>query len=207
MADQKSTSITLLGRVQQNDPRAWQTLVDLYTGYIRALLIRNHCRPDDLDDLMQDVLITLARKIPDFQPHEHKGAFRGWLKAIVRSKTVDAHRRNKGNPSGDGGTDAQIRMQSISDPVAPDEFLEDDSDPQVQSALRSLYQRAMELVRAETDPRTWGIFLRVSVENEPAVEVARELGLSAASIRMAKSRILRRLREILGEPLGEDSAS
>lgn len=206
MADQKSTSITLLGRVQQNDPRAWQTLVDLYTGYIRALLIRNHCRPDDLDDLMQDVLITLARKIPDFQPHEHKGAFRGWLKAIVRSKAVDAHRRNKGNPSADGGTDAQIRMQSISDPVAPDEFLEDDFDPQVQSALRSLYQRAMELVQAESDPRTWTIFLRVAVENEPAAEVARELGISAASIRMAKSRILRRLREIVGEPLDEESA-
>jgi len=205
MADQSTTSPTLLGRVQQNDPRAWQTLVDLYTGYIRALLIRNSCRPDDLDDLTQDVLVTLARKIPDFRPHEHKGAFRGWLKTVVRSKAVDAYRRNQGTPSGDGGTEARIRMQEISDPVAAEATCHEDDDPQEQSALRNLYQRAMDLVQAECDPSTWNIFYRVVVGHEPATEIARELGVSSASIRMAKSRILRRLREVVGEPLDETS--
>ncbi len=205
MADYSTTSPTLLGRVQQNDAQAWQTLINLYTDYIRTLLIRNHCRPGDLDDLTQDVLVTLARKIPDFRPHEHKGAFRGWLKSIIRSKVVDAYRRTSGSPPAEGGTAARIMLQEIPDPTDSDLDPPDDADPLEQSALKSLYQRAMTLVQAECDPRTWQIFYRVVVEHESAAEIGRELGISAASIRMAKSRILRRLREIVGEPLDEDS--
>lgn len=201
MTNHTSTSPTLLGRVQQNDPRAWQTLVDLYSDYIRALLLRNHCQADELDDLTQDVLVTLARKIPDFRPQEHKGAFRGWLKTIVRSKAVDAYRRNKGNPTAEGGTEARIRLQEISVPIESMPDVEEDSDPQEQTALKRLYLRAMKLVQAECDPRTWQMFYQVVVENKPAAELARETGVSAASIRMAKSRILRRMREIVGEPL------
>lgn len=207
MTDQSTTSPTLLGRVQQNEAQAWQTLVDLYSGYIRALLLRNQCRPDDLDDLTQDVLMTLARKIPDFRPQEHKGAFRGWLKSIVRSKSIDAYRQNQRSPAADGGTEGQIRMNELSDSNDASAEALDDSDPQEQSALRSLYQRAMRLVEAECDPRTWQIFYRVVVKHEQAAMVAKELGISAASIRMSKSRIIRRLREIVGEPLADDSSS
>ena len=53
--------------------------------------------------------------------------------------------------------------------------------------------------RAEFEERTWQAFWRVTVEGQDTAEVAAQLGISANGVRQAKSRVLRRLREELGE--------
>jgi RNA polymerase sigma-70 factor (ECF subfamily) len=62
-----------------------------------------------------------------------------------------------------------------------------------------LYRRALELVRAEFEPRTWELFWLTAVEGRPPVDVAAERGLTPAAVRQAKSRVLRRLREEVGD--------
>jgi RNA polymerase sigma-70 factor (ECF subfamily) len=62
-----------------------------------------------------------------------------------------------------------------------------------------LLHRAMEMVKAEFEPRTWNAFWRSAIENEPTAEIGAHLGITANSVRQAKSRVLRRLREELGE--------
>ena len=59
--------------------------------------------------------------------------------------------------------------------------------------------RALELVRAEFEPRSWGAFWRVEIDKQTAKDVAEELGMTPAAVRMAKSRVLRRVREELGD--------
>jgi RNA polymerase sigma-70 factor, ECF subfamily len=61
--------------------------------------------------------------------------------------------------------------------------------------------RALELVRRDFADQTWEAFWRVTVAGQPAAEAAAELGTSVADIRQAKSRVLRRLREELGDLL------
>ena len=59
--------------------------------------------------------------------------------------------------------------------------------------------RALELIRAEFEERTWQAFWRSAVEQQSTAEIAADLRLSPASVRQAKSRVLRRLRAILGD--------
>jgi RNA polymerase sigma-70 factor (ECF subfamily) len=56
-------------------------------------------------------------------------------------------------------------------------------------------------VRDEFEERTWQAFWLTAVEGRPADDVAADLGVSAAAVRKAKSRVLHRLKEELGELL------
>ncbi len=57
----------------------------------------------------------------------------------------------------------------------------------------------MDMVRSEFEERTWNAFWRSAVEDEPTSEIAESLGITANGVRQAKSRVLRRLGQELGE--------
>ena len=69
-----------------------------------------------------------------------------------------------------------------------------------QQADRGLFGRAVSLIRDEFEPRTWQAFWLTAVEGRTPTEVSAELGMSPGAVRVAKSRVLQRLREELGEP-------
>jgi RNA polymerase sigma-70 factor (ECF subfamily) len=56
-------------------------------------------------------------------------------------------------------------------------------------------------VRGEIEPRTWEAFWRTAVDGRPPAHLAAELGMTAAAIRQAKSRVLRRLKREVGDLL------
>ena len=64
-------------------------------------------------------------------------------------------------------------------------------------AEKILSQRAVELVRAEFEQRTWEAWWKTAVEGRPAADVAAEMDMSLAAVYKAKSRVLLRLRQEL----------
>src|SRR5437870_2279853 len=80
------TSASLLDRLRR--PKAgeadWRRLVDLYTPLIRGWLRRHaDLPPGDADDVVQDVLAVVVRRLPDFEHNQRTGAFRAWLRTIT----------------------------------------------------------------------------------------------------------------------------
>src|SRR5262249_39301537 len=107
------------------------------------------------------------------------------------------HARKRSEPAV-GGTDLQKRLEQVPAPADdednnPLELSENPDD------ITGLYRRALSQVKQEFENRTWTAFWRVTVENRLPVEVAAELGITANAVRQAKSRVLRRLREEMGE--------
>ena len=107
---------------------------------------------------------------------------------------LDLYRRRRNTPFAEGGTDAQLRFQDLAQQEAP-------LDEEPQEQVTGLYQRALELVRSEFEERTWQAFWRAAVDCHSPADIAAELGISAAGVRKAKSRVLRRLREEVGDLL------
>jgi RNA polymerase sigma-70 factor (ECF subfamily) len=62
---------------------------------------------------------------------------------------------------------------------------------------RSLFQRAAERVRAEVHETTWQAFWETSVVGTPPVEAARKLKMTPGAVRVAKCRVLARLRALV----------
>ena len=67
------------------------------------------------------------------------------------------------------------------------------------AAQCGLFARALNLIRAEFQESTWEAFWRTTVEDQPAKDVAADLGISPGAVRVAKCRVLQRLREELGD--------
>jgi RNA polymerase sigma-70 factor (ECF subfamily) len=186
------TPRSLIDRARANDPAAWEALVDLY-----APLAHRWCRhwglhDADTADVLQDVFLAVAAHLAGFKKDRTGDTFRGWLRVILRNKVHDHFRRLGREPGGEGGTEAQLRFARLSEP----ELADDDSD---ELAERQLLRRCCDLIRAEFHERTWQAFWATAVEGRPAPDVAAELGMSPVGVRVAKSRVLQRLREALGD--------
>jgi RNA polymerase sigma-70 factor (ECF subfamily) len=62
---------------------------------------------------------------------------------------------------------------------------------------RALFKRAADQVRAEVEPQTWQAFWETGVVGTSPAKAAQKLGMSAGGIRVAKCRVLARLRAVV----------
>jgi RNA polymerase sigma-70 factor, ECF subfamily len=191
--DASSTSLTLLERVRANDADAWSRLVRLYTPMIRYWCLRAGLRETDVDDVVQDVCRSALSGLATFRRDRVGDTFRGWLRAITRNALALHFRRDGQFPPASGGSEAFARLQEIADP----RFDLPDDDPL--SELQGLHGRALELVRGEFEERTWQMFWAAVVDDRAPADVAAQFGVTSVAVRKAKSRVLRRLREVIGE--------
>jgi RNA polymerase sigma-70 factor (ECF subfamily) len=191
-----ATRSSLLLRTRQRDGAAWGELIELY-----GPLIVHWCRQCRIDshsaaDCMQEVFASVAVAIETFQPTRETGSFRAWLWTITRRKVLDHLRKVRGSPEAAGGSTALGLLQQVID---PDAFF--DEEPSGENQIQQLTHRALTQVRSEFEDRTWQAFWRCVVDGISTDQVADELGLSSASVRQSRSRILRRLRQQLGDLL------
>ena len=195
-----STSRSLLARARARDPEAWERLVTLYAPYVFQTCRRAHLSPEDTADIFQEVFQTAFRKLDQFRREKRRDTFRGWLRVIARNKVNDHFRRRQGEPRGaraQGGTEFQIRLSEVR---APQADLESDVDPATEErAETQLLQRALERIRPHFRSQTWRAFLGTVVDGRSAPDVAHDLGMSSGAVRVAKSRVLQRLRTELGD--------
>lgn len=142
-------------------------------------------------DVVQDVFAAVARGIGRFEREKATGSFRSWLATITRNKVRDHYRQLARRQQAAGGTDAWLQLEQQA------ECLE--STICHQSMQSPLARQALEQVRAEFEPNTWQAFWLSTIEQQSAAQVAEFVGISAASVYQAKSRVLRRLRQQLAE--------
>jgi RNA polymerase sigma-70 factor (ECF subfamily) len=192
MAAETPTSWTLLDRLRGQEADAWSRLLHLYGPLVQSWCRCWHIHGPDAEDVVQEVFQAVSAGISTFRHDRPDDTFRGWLKGIARHKMLDWRRRRQQQVPASGGTEANALIQQLTDPI--DEIPADDP-----AELRGLYRRALELVRGEFEAKTWQAFWRVTVDGVPTAVVSQELELSTSAVRMAKSRILRRLREEIGD--------
>jgi RNA polymerase sigma-70 factor (ECF subfamily) len=190
------TSTTLLAQAKAGDAAAWARLEFLYTPLVRWWCRRQGVnRPQDVEDVTQEVFATVARRIGGFAKGE-AGSFRSWLYTITRHKAGDHYRRRRAEPPAPGGSEAQARLEET-----PEAASDSSSDDQAVSERTILVRRALELVRPEFQPRTWEAAWRVMVESQRPADVGAALAMTAGAVHTAKSRVLGRLRALLADLL------
>lgn len=198
-----ATRLSLISRIRVNDAQAWQELVDLYWPLVAFWCRKRGIADADVSDIVQDVFFAVCRALDGYQPDKTSGCFRSWLWTIARHKIIDVLRRSHRIPDARGGSTAmlatnQIPQDETGEVVEPPLEL-DTSEPSERDQYGLLAKRALRIVQSEFEPKTWQAFWRSTVDGIPVAVVAKELDLSAASIRKYRSRVLRRLREQLGE--------
>ncbi len=186
------TRRSLLLRAQTGEENAWRDLTDLYRPLIIGWLNRQGVPAVDLEDLSQDVLLSVVKHLPTFEHSGHRGAFRSWIRAIVCSRTIDYWRAVGASAQASGGSGATDALQHIADPDSDlNRQWDEEHDRYVLGCL-------LDAVEEEFEPATLRAFRRLAVDGASGAEVAEELGLSMAAVYVAKSRVLRRIRQEAG---------
>lgn len=176
------TSLTWLDRlVESPSGTDWERLVVVYSPLLQSWTRRAGVSDADRDDLVQEVLIVVVRRVSEFD-RTHSGAFRGWLRAILMNHLKkyfrESNRQTCGFP-----LDTLVEQDSE---LA--NLLDREHDEQVARHL-------MKLVEHDFTPATWTAFREQVVKGRQATEVAQELNLSINAVIKAKSRVLQRLRQ------------
>ncbi|MEM6980844.1 MAG: sigma-70 family RNA polymerase sigma factor [Planctomycetota bacterium] len=173
-----------------DDHDAWTEFESLYRPLIAAMARRHGLQMADADDLTQTVLVTISQAISRFDVDPRRGQFRTWLKTIARRATINAlTRRPIAIPLG-GSSDAWLAELPDNDPQ---------TDAMVKHYRREVFRLAAMRVKVEFASESWECFQQCAIEGMPAKEVARRLNRSIGSVYTARSRIVRRLREVVSE--------
>jgi RNA polymerase sigma-70 factor (ECF subfamily) len=179
------TSVSLLGRLADSPTDDdWRRLDDLYRPLLRAWTARAGVPASDADDVVQEVLHVVSTKIGEFERHR-EGSFRAWLRTILKNKLTDYFRDQNRQPTDSCGID-------LDELGSPDSTLSKiwkrEHDEHV---LKKLLAR----VQGDFTPKTWEAFRRYVMEAEPAKQVAEALGVTLNCVLLAKSHVLKRLRQ------------
>lgn len=165
-------------QVQSGDGEAYRLLLDDVSAELRAFLRRRVREAQDVEDLLQEVLLTMHRARHTYDPAR---PFEPWLYAIARNTTIDLFRRDR----------SRTRWESLADGEAPVDMAVEaaGSEPSVDRVLEGLpdsQREALEMVKLEG----------MTIE-----EAAARAGVSQGAMRVRIHRGYRALRELL---LGKD---
>jgi RNA polymerase sigma factor (sigma-70 family) len=187
------TSLSLLDRLQsENDSDSWNRLHELYAPLLRSWLGKYDVQPSDRDDLIQEVLMAVAKDAESFRHNGRRGAFRAWLRSILVNRLRNFWRSSGRRPQAVGGSEIEDRMSQLEDPASELSRLWDNQHDQY------VLQRLLAISESKFAPATWQAFYRVTILHERADEVAADLGISLNAVFIAKSRVLSRLRQEAG---------
>ncbi len=193
MVNPLSTHASLLARLRSDpDAEAWTEFTGRYHDLIRGFALRRGLQSADAEDVMQDVFVALTQGMRNFEYDPAKGRFRGFLKTIT-VRAIGKRQRGRKAPI------AQSAAELVIDAAPADDEADWDAEWR-QYHLRAAMQRVRMEFRA-TDLRAFELLTRE--QREPR-SVAAEVGISVDSVYQAKSRILKRLRELVAEQVEQE---
>ncbi len=193
MSPSPETRASLLLRLaDRTDQEAWAEFARIYTPVIYRLATAKGMQHADAEDLSQQVLAAVAKAIDRFEPDPARATFRTWLHRVAQNCIINA--LSRANPDrGAGDTRWLDYLHAQRAPNGPD------SDLVRLEVRREVFRWAADKIRDEFRPVTWDAFWLTAVENQPVESAAEKLNMSCGAIYAARSRIMRRLKEKVGD--------
>ena len=195
MPAQVTTHTSLLARLGDGaDAAAWKEFEERYGELIRSFARSRGLQSADCDDVVQDVLLSLAKAMRCFEYDPQKGRFRAYLKTTALHAISRLVWQKRGLASLDTSEDA-ARLVS--------------SDQAVEQAWEAEWRanhvrQAMRTLEIEFTPSQLRAFQQYAIEGHEASDTAAGLQITVNQVYQAKSRILKRLAELIEQQVQDE---
>jgi RNA polymerase sigma-70 factor, ECF subfamily len=157
-----TTRVSLIARLAvPEDRQAWDEFVDIYMPLVYRLARAKGMQPADAEDLGQEVLISVAGAIRNWEPDPQRGRFRDWLYRIAVNGIVDHVRRRKHTIEGTGRSDVHRKLAEIAD------VFSGKTDELALEYRRQVFQWAAKKVSSAVSTNSWEAFRLTAVEGHP----------------------------------------
>ncbi len=182
------TRVSLIERLRDlGDQSSWREFFDTYWKLIYGAAVRAGLSDQEAEDVVQETVIGVARKMESFRYDPSTCSFKGWLMHVTRCRIADQFRRRRSQdvplvaPSAD--TTAEITL-NIHDPAA--DVLEGIWNEEWQ---KNLVDVAMERIRRQANPEHYQIFHLHAVKGLGVRDVAKLTGASLPKVYVTYHRI------------------
>lgn len=187
------TRHSLIVRLQdEHNDRAWEDFVVAYEPFLYRMATRQGVPERDVPDVVQQVLMAVARSVGGWSDDGKDASFRRWLATVARNIVIRFMTRERRQPASGGGTSVLDLMQNLADEPTAE---------QRQRYDHELIVWAAEQVRSEFIETSWAAFWATTIEGRVVAEVAAELNVSTGSIYMSRSRIMAKIRKLIQETM------
>lgn len=198
------TRHSLLTRLKDwNDQDGWREFFDTYWRLIFNVARRAGLNEAEAQDVVQETLLGVAKKMPGFHYDPAKGSFKAWLLLNVRSRITDHWRRRARRdrhqadlPPENGSETEFLHRQPDSADAGFDALWQKEWDS-------NLIHAALERTKAKVSARQFLIFDLATLKEAPLGQITRTLGVNLAQVYLAKHRVgkvfkaeLERLRKL-----------
>ena len=186
--DSVRTRSSLLSRLRNAaDDASWRTFFEGYWRLIYNVARKSGLSDADAQDIVQETVIAVARKMPEFRYDSAKGSFKGWLLLITRRRIHDHLRRHyRSLPPAPASAPESTAESQPESALSPDAEIDAAWDEEWRG---NLYTMALARVRQRVSPKNYQVFDCCILQNLAAGEVGRKLGLTAAQVYLAKHRV------------------
>lgn len=169
-----------MARAQSGDGRAYRQLLTAITPYLRRLVARYQRSPHDVEDIVQDILLTIHGVRQIYDPAR---PFTPWLVALGRRRIIDKLRR-------------QQRAAAFETPWHEDH--ETIAQGAANSCETEVDGQALHAAVADLPPGQRQAITLLKFQEMSLKEAADKTGLSIVALKVATHRALKTLRMVLG---------
>jgi RNA polymerase sigma-70 factor (ECF subfamily) len=199
------TRQSLLGRLRDlGDEASWKDFFETYWRLMYRLALKAGCTDAEAQEVVQETVIEVCRKMPRFRYDPKRGSFKRWLLNLTRWRIVDQLRRRQRQTH-------QVSLDSLDDAAA--EELETEMPVVIQELEQTweeewqgnLLAAAVQRVKDQVDARQFQIFDLCVIQEWPVRSIVKTLKVSRGQVYLARhrvsSRIKRELRRLEQQPL------
>lgn len=195
-----ATRASLLHRLKDLDDEAsWQRFFDTYWRLIHRVALKAGLTEAEAQDVVQETVISVARHLPGFRYDAKVCSFKTWMLRLTRWRIIDQLRKRlpaeqRISISGDDDATAVAALERLSGKTVFD--LEAVWNEEWQAAVLAA---AVERLKQRVNPEQFQMFDLYVLREMPVGEVAGLLGTNVARVYLAKHRLAKLLRTLIGE--------
>lgn len=198
------TRISLLARLKDCDNQDdWRVFFDTYWRLIHATALKAGLEETEAQEVVQEVMIAAAKKLPEFRYEPGKDSLKGWLLGVTRWKVADQWRKreNPARPSGtlahppgeergeESHSDAEAELAPVILPRETPEPVDEFAALWDREWRENLLCAALERVKQRVNPAHYELYHLHVLDGLSPRDTARTLGVNVAQVYLAKLRV------------------
>lgn len=178
------TRKSLLSRLRDpENEESWRVFFDTYGKLIYGAAIRAGLTSSEAQDVVQDTVLCVAKKIPEFKYDPKAGSFKGWLLQLTRWRIVDQFRKRRSQETSLAREERMAEAENAGDQNdALEVYWEQEWE-------RYILDAALDRVRKKVDPKHFQIFDEYVMKERSVLEVGNRLRVSATQVYLVKHRV------------------
>lgn len=189
------TRRSLLDRLRDwEDQASWRDFFNTYWKFIYGVALRSGLSDQEAEDVVQETVLSVAKKMPEFVYDPAKCSFKGWLIHVTRLRIIDQLRRRQPAFQQSSACDDDSRRTPTVERV-PDASADAQQDAAWDDEWeRNLVDAAMERVKLRVKPEHYQIFYLSAVKGLGTLEVARMLQVNAGQVYLVRHRLAKEVK-------------